>query len=245
MKAIMLAAGMGIRLGNSEGVPKCLLEIGGKTLLERHFDILRHCGVEEIIIGVGYRASLVEAAIASAAGLDVRTVLNPRYDRGSMVTLWSLREHLGSAGDVLLMDADVLYDYRMIERLLKSAHRDCFLLDRDFDTTSAEPVRLCVRGGRLVEFRKRVDAPADFCGESVGFFRFSESTAGALIDIAARYIQEERLDEPHEEAIRDMLLSDGGRFGYEDVTGLPWIEIDFPQDVSRARDEILPRLQAF
>jgi len=241
MKAVMLAAGVGRRLG-SEWLPKCLLEIGGKPLLERHFAILRHCGVTEIVIGVGYRAELVEGAISAAEGLDVRTVHNLNYDRGSIVTLWSLREHLGGATDVLLMDADVLYDYRMIERLQKSEHRDCFLLDRDYDTASDEPVKLCVRDGRLVEFRKRVAIAADFCGESVGFFRFSADAARTLVDATARYIQDERYDEPYEEAIRDMLLDDSERFGFEDVTGLPWIEIDFPEDVVRARDQILPRL---
>jgi choline kinase len=48
--------------------------------------------------------------------------------------------------------------------------------------------------------------------------------------------------EPYEEAIRDVLLAEPRQFGYEDVTGLPWIEIDFPEDVKRARDDILPRL---
>ncbi|MGH6609542.1 MAG: NTP transferase domain-containing protein [Burkholderiaceae bacterium] len=242
MKAVMLAAGVGERLGESEDLPKCLLEIGGETLLQRHFDILRHCGVDELTIGVGYRAELIEAAIAAVPELTVRTVINPSYDRGSLVTFWSLREHFAGGGDVLLMDADVLYDHRLMQRLTSSAHRDCFLLDRDFDAASEEPVKLCVRGGRLVEFRKRVSVATDFCGESVGFFRFSESTARALVDAAARYIHDDRLDEPYEEAIRDVLLADGARFGYEDVTGLPWIEIDFPEDVIRARDEVLPRL---
>ena len=58
------------------------------------------------------------------------------------------------------------------------------------------------------------------------------------------YVAAGRRDAPHEEAIRDLALEYPAEFHIEDVTGLPWIEIDFPEDVARARDEILPRLLA-
>jgi choline kinase len=93
-----------------------------------------------------------------------------------------------------------------------------------------------------VEFRKQVQVDYDYCGESVGFFRFSPAMAQKLINTAERYISGGCLDEPHEEAIRDILLAEPQAFGFEEVTGLPWIEIDFPEDVIRARNEILPRL---
>ena len=66
--------------------------------------------------------------------------------------------------------------------------------------------------------------------------------AARLAAAAERYIRAGRLDEPHEEAIRDILLADPGAFGFEDISGLPWLEIDFPEDLIRARDRILPRL---
>ena len=111
-----------------------------------------------------------------------------------------------------------------------------------------EPVKLCVRDGRIVEFRKQVD-PAlayDFHGESVGFFKLSEEMALALAEMVERYVSAGRRDEFYEEAIRDLVLGDHGpRFGFEDVTGLPWIEIDFPQDVARAEREVLPRMTEY
>lgn len=238
-----MAAGVGKRLGGSFNIlPKCLLEFAGQSLLHRHLKILRHCGITEIVIGVGYRSEQTEAAVAAhqdAAEID--TVYNPHYQQGSMVTLWTLRNHITRGDDLLLMDADVLYDQRMLERLLASAHANCFLMDRDLEP-GEEPVKLCVRDGRLVEFRKQVEVDYDYCGESVGFFRFSPIMAQRLIVATERYIDGGFLDEPHEEAIRDILLAEPEAFGFEEVTGLPWIEIDFPEDVIRARDEVLPRL---
>jgi choline kinase len=88
MKAIMLAAGVGSRLGQGDDVaPKVLLRFGGKTLLERHIEILRHLGIRELVMGVGHQAERLTAAIAEIGASDfVRTVLNPDYMKGPCVT---------------------------------------------------------------------------------------------------------------------------------------------------------------
>ena len=235
----MLAAGVGRRLALD--TPKCLLEFDGKTLLQRHLEILRDCGIDNLTIGVGHQAADIAQALAELdGGQSVRLIENPDYTQGSIVTLWRLRECF-AGDDVLLMDADVLYDHRMIERLMGSQHPNCFLLDRDMEPGD-EPVKLCVRNGCLVEFRKQVDVVCDYLGESVGFFRLSLEMAKQLVENVARYIDAARLDEPFEEALRDLLLAKPEQFGFEDVTGLPWIEIDFAQDIDRARGEVLPRL---
>jgi choline kinase len=240
-RAVILAAGRGRRLGVDR--PKCLLEFGDKTLLQRHLEILTARGIDRVTIGVGYKADTIKSALACRDTPRVSVVDNPDYVLGSIVTLWTLRESMISGDDIVLMDADVLYDYRMIARLLESRHRNCFLLDRDLEAGD-EPVKLCVRDGRLVEFRKQASVACDYCGESVGIFRLSSEMAAKLVDAAACYIDAARLDQPYEEALRDVLLAEPNSFGFENVTSLPWIEIDFLEDVNRARDEILPRLVA-
>ncbi len=240
----MLAAGVGNRLGNvSEHRPKVLLEFGGRSLLARHIDALREAGVAGLEIVTGYRAELIEAEIdALGAAGYARTIPNPDFTEGSVVSLWRSRGALTHGGDVLLMDGDVLYDRRILERLVGTGNANCFLMDRDFEP-GEEPVKLCVRDGRLVEFRKKVTGPFDLWGESVGFFRFSPDMAGRIVAVAESYVESGRREEPYEEVLHDVLLSAGpGDFGYEDVTGLPWIEIDYPEDVERATREILPSL---
>jgi choline kinase len=244
VRAIIYAAGVGARLGEDDPVPKILLEIGGRSLLRRHLDILDACGVEEIVIALGHKAEAVETAVAALRPDGaVRTVRNPDYRRGSIVTQWCVRDALTAGGPVLLMDADVLYDRRLLDRLLGSAHADCFLLDRDIEPDE-EPVKLCIRDGHLVDFRKRPERSFDWCGESVGFFKLGEATARRLVAATRRYIETGQTGEYYDEALRDLLIADPpGRFGFEDVTGLPWTEIDFPADLARAQDVVLPRLE--
>ena len=246
MKAVMLAAGVGARLANSpaKNSPKILLNIGGKSLLQRHIEILKRHGIDELVIGVGHKREEIEQKIAALGAQDyVRTVYNEDFEEGSIVTLWTLREELCCGEQVLLMDADVLYDEEAFSRLLNSRHENCLLLDRAFEPGD-EPVKICVRDGEIVEFRKWVSAEFDFCGESMGFFKLSAKEVEKIISQTGLYLRQGRRHEPYEEAIRDVLLTSKlGTFSFEDITGMSWIEIDFSADVERASSEILPRIR--
>ncbi len=247
MKAVMLAAGIGARLGGSgaRNAPKVLLRFGGRSLLQRHIDSLKRHGIEELVLGVGFNREEIEQEVA-ALGAEgfVRTVFNPDYEAGSIVTLWTLRDELCWGGPVLLMDGDVLYDDRLMERLVGSRHPNCLLLDRVV-ALDEEAVKLCIRDREIVEFRKWLSAEFDFCGESVGFFALSACVAESLIAQTGLYIEQGRRHDPYEEPFRDVILtSRRGTMAYEDITGLPWIEIDSATDVEQANAEVLPRTLA-
>ncbi|MFN6513839.1 MAG: NTP transferase domain-containing protein [Nostoc sp. CreGUA01] len=246
MKAIILAAGVGQRLGKDGQIqPKCLLKFNGKSLLERHLNYLRDYQIEEVVIAVGYQAEKIQDEIKALGAENwVSTVYNPDYTKGSVISLWALRQHLATSEDLLLMDADVLYDRHIIERLIKTNISNCFLLDRDFEPGD-EPVKLCVKDGYLVEFRKQlaVNLAYDFVGESVGFFRFENAIASRLANRTEQYVSDGLQNQPYEEVIRELLLETPEVFGYEDITGLPWIEIDFPEDIQRAQNQTLPQIE--
>ncbi|WP_241666853.1 phosphocholine cytidylyltransferase family protein [Muricoccus nepalensis] len=242
--AIILAAGIGRRLGEAQDGPKILLSFGGRSLLARHLDALARHGIEEISITVGYRRERIEEEVARLGWSDrVGFVTNERYREGSLVSLHAQAESLRTGGPVLLMDGDVLYDHRMIGILLAAPGENILLLDREIEPGD-EPVKICFQGERIVDFRKRPEHAHDRHGESVGFFRFSADTAAALAARCVAYVEAGRTEVEYEEAIRDLILAEPSRFRAADVTALPWVEIDFPDDVSRARDEILPQLVA-
>lgn len=241
MEALILAAGVGNRLGELGDRPKSLLEFGGRSLLARHLDNLAALGIARLTVCVGYRHELLEEELHRHARLPVDIVVNPEYRQGSVRSLWAARATLRAGDDVLLMDADVLYAPAVLRVLRNSRHANCFLLDRNLPPGD-EPVKICVREGRIVEFRKQPDPSIarDFAGESVGFFKWGPAACAELAAITEDYVAAGRHDQPYEEAIRDLILAGRQPLGYEDVTDMPWIEIDFPDDVRRARDEILP-----
>jgi choline kinase len=247
LHAIILAAGRGSRLAdyNPEGHPKCLMAFGGRSLLARHLDLLWRFGVQAVDIVVGFEANRI---IEHVATLDSRPHVgwhfNPRYEQGSVLSLWAAEDTLRSGRPVLVMDADVLYHPAILQRLVTTGVENCYLLDRDF-LPGDEPVKIAVRDGVMVEFRKQLapDLQYDLLGESVGFFRFGPAMAEVICTECARFDAEGLDDAPHEEALRNVLLAQPARFGFEDVSGLPWIEIDFPEDVERAGSEILTAIR--
>jgi choline kinase len=246
-RALILAAGVGRRLCGGrpvgEHAPKTLLRFDGRSLLERHLDILQGAGVRDIMIVVGYREQEIRAELDGRAGEPPRLVVNPDFEKGSIVSLHAGRQLLDGRSPVILMDADVLYDARLMGRLLHSGKPNCLLLDRDIEPGD-EPVKLCVSDGRIVDFHKRPQVAHAWHGESVGFFRFAPDTAAELARRTQNYVWSSRIGMEYEEPIRDMILAGPPeRFGFEDISGLPWTEIDFPEDLAKAQ-ALLPTLAA-
>ena len=249
MRAIILAAGRGQRLKQADDKisPKCLLRFNGQTLLERHLQMLKIAGIDDVVLALGFEHQQVEAELDRLNWTPrPKIVLNPDYELGSVLTVHTVADAMRAGGDVLLMDADVLYDQRIMSPLVAGDSASRVLIDCDFQD-GEEPVKLCLKDGVPVELRKQVTAGLtyDTIGESVGFFRFDPAMAVRFADIVASYISSDRASLPHEEAVRDLLLERGAAFEAADVSGAPWLEIDFPDDIRRASDDVLPLLQPF
>ena len=178
---------MGLRLVQPEGQqkPKCLLRFGDVSLLERHLQLLKAAGVDELVFALGFKHEQVEAELDSIDWKPAtEVVVNSEFTLGSVLSVHTAAEALTRGGDVLLMDADVLYDERILDALVANphAHVNRLLIDRDFETGD-EPVKLCVerrRAGRVAQASRRGDVDYDTIGESVGFFRFDEHAAKRL-----------------------------------------------------------------
>jgi choline kinase len=243
LKAIICAAGRGVRLGANS--PKILLELGGRTLLEWHALRLAETGVRDVVLVTGYlreQIASVLPGIGARHGLSMRELVNGRFHEGSVLSLAAaLPEIEGSREPILLMDADVLYPAQMLERLIRSTHSTALLLDRGYSTKDDDPVLVPVKEGRPFEFRKKWIGQADFVGESIGFFKIAPDDLPILIDETRGRSAGLEVRDSYDDVLRAMVLAD--RFGHEDVTGLPWTEIDFPEDLSLARDEVLPRIE--
>src|SRR5262245_4399954 len=142
MKAIILAAGIGKRFkAVTDHRPKCLIEIQGKTLLERTLTALGAAGVHEAIVVIGYRGEMIQQHIGSTyGGVQVRYVNNAQYTKGAILSLWSAREDFDD--DIIIMDADVLFPVALIARLVHSSHVNCFLLDGRSENTGEEQMLL-------------------------------------------------------------------------------------------------------
>lgn len=247
MNAVIYAAGRALRLGpQSAECPKILLPMAGRTLLERHVALLRHAGVDQIAVVTGHRRDLVADEIARLRtrwSVPIEELYNAEFTQGSVLSMAASVPWLKAQREsVLIMDGDVLYDQRLLARLVASAQPTVLLLDRGYSTADDDPVLVPVRQGRPFEFLKRWQGTADLVGESIGFFKVAVADLALLFDETAARCVPARQGESYDEVLRALVQA--GRFGYEDVTSEPWTEIDFPDDIAFAEKVVLPQLQA-
>ena len=247
MNAFIYAAGRGLRLGPElSRDPKILLEIGGRSLLEWHACRLQEIGIRQVFVVVGCGAGTVCSRFHSLEqkyGLSLHPIHNPDFAEGSVLSFRaSLPQLREESHPVLIMDGDVFYPAALLRRLICSLHRTALLLDRSYSTADDDPVLVPVRDGRPVDFRKRWKGQAELVGESIGFFKVHPSDLPALEQATLRRTLGKARTESYDEVLRDMVLE--GRFGYEDVTGTPWTDLDFPSDVDFALKHVLPLLDA-
>ncbi|MBC6496721.1 MAG: phosphocholine cytidylyltransferase family protein [Alphaproteobacteria bacterium GM7ARS4] len=251
MHALLLAAGRGLRSQCRQH--KILLAYDGVTLLERHMRILAAYPVRHVVIVCGFQKEQVTDAVDSLVprfpSLHIHVAYNADYALGSALSLAcglnAINTYLQEGESLLLMDGDVLYDGRLIQRLTDSPHKGCLLMDRNMEAGD-EPVKIALYEGRIVDMAKRLTTSRyDTLGESVGFFKVDDALTHALWDKTRALIDTGERHAPHEDAIRQLVLDRRYHpcFGVEDVTGTPWMEIDFPHDIHKARHDILPHLQ--
>lgn len=240
MKAVILAAGRGRRLQVlTKHRPKCLIEVGGKPLLRRYVDALAHLGVTRICMVVGYEQESIREAVASyPSHVEVTFLVNPDFERGSIGSLWTAREAMDD--DVVIMDADVLFHPAVLERLLASSHANALLMDETV-TQHTEECMVVMRQGRVTALSKQVPDECDCVGEGVGFLRVERAAVPQLLRSVESGVKQGLLDMEYEDALADFFHE--VQVGVEKIGGLPWIEIDFPEDLERAEQEILPRLE--
>jgi choline kinase len=241
MRAVILAAGVARRLAPlTDRTQKCLLPVAGVPIFSRMLRALERAGVREVTVVVGHCAAQVrEEAARGARALAVRIIDNPEYARGSALSLHAAREEL-RAGPSLIMDADVVFPALFLSRLLAAPGGSALLSDRGF-TDTGEEVKIFERGGRVIALGKKV-LPRTWSrvGEGVGFFRCDAGAGADLVWLLERVIAESAGACEYEDALH--LLVKRHRVTAVDVTGLPWTEVDFVEDLRRAEERVWPAI---
>jgi choline kinase len=242
-KAIILAAGMATRLRpTTDLMPKGLLEIGGKSLLARSIDLLGEAGISEVLIVTGHHAGQIEAALgAGRGGAAIRYVHNANYaETGSMISLLAATEEM--TGPALLLESDLLYHSAFLTAA--AAAQDDVILAADI-SGSGDEVYLAVDDDNYIRFLGK-SPPEEWrrrsIGELAGISRISSELLSRFRDRADQDLRNGRGQRHYEELLFE-IAQDGWPIRVELCSGVPWTEIDTPNDLRRAEQTVWPRLK--
>lgn len=233
MKAIILSAGQGSRLGHLvDDKPKCLIDFNGRTLLDRQLDTLEANGIHEAVVVTGFHDELVNQAIGRrSGGPAVRTIYNPFYKVADNTgSLFMAREEL--AGDCLVWNGDTLVSRTLMARVIGNDRAGiCVTIDRK-DSYDEDDMKVVEQGGRLKAIGKRL--PLDTVNaESIGLLAFRSGGADQFREAIERAIRTpEGTTIWYLRVIHQVAQS--GDVWTLDIKGEEWGEVDFPADVENA-----------
>lgn len=240
MRAIVLVAGVGWRLKpHTETTPKCLMEIGGKTLLRRYLETFAALGVAEAVLVVGHlKEQIMADAARGPAEVELRFVVNEQFTRGNILSLWAARAEFDD--DILIMDGDVLFPQELLARMIATPHANAIAVDERFQDTGEEQKVVC-EDGWVVEVTKKISGDPRVRGEAMGILRLSVDAAEVLRGILEEFIEIGKDSLEYEEVFRELAAE--VPIGVVEVGDLPWIEIDLEENLATARDAVLPQVE--
>ena len=235
MKAIILSAGQGSRLGHlTDDKPKCLIEFGGRSLLDRQLDTLAANGVDEAVVVTGFRDDQIEAVLAKrSGGPKVRTFFNPFFKvADNLGSLYLVRGEL--SGDCLVWNGDTLVSNALMARVVGNVGQDgiCVTIDRKPAYDDDDMKVITDLDGRLRAIGKRISEGVN--AESIGLLAFRGDGAGRFRDAIDKAMRtSEGTTIWYLRVIHH--LAQNGEVWTLDIEGEQWGEVDFPADVEPAR----------
>lgn len=236
MKVIILAAGRGSRLlPLTKELPKCLLPVSpGKSVLEYQLDVLRECGIRDIVVVSGFKTDMVDEVIKARPVGDgsIENLFNPFFHiADNLASCWMTRAHMSD--DFIIVNGDTLFAHGVLDKVLSDAHSPITVtIDRkpDYD---ADDMKVELDGDRLLAIGKGL--PLDRVnGESIGLLTFRGRGPGLYVDALETAMRTpEGLESWFLSSVDD--LAKTGVVGALSIEGLRWAEIDTHEDLAAAQ----------
>jgi choline kinase len=231
MKAIILAAGRGKRLlPLTENIPKCLIELTGKTLLEHSLDRITNAGIQEIIIVVGFKEEMVRDRIGdSHNGAKVKYIVNEKYETtNNIYSLWLARGEIDT--DVLIVNGDDIFHHKIIRNLVDSEHPDAAVIDTD-SILDEDSMKVIIDNGLIKDIDKKILIETAH-GDAIGIYKFSHDGAKLFFHEIQKFVNEGNLNVFYLRAMKELVK--GFDLHLVPTGKLPWDEVDYPTDIERA-----------
>jgi len=243
IKAIIIAAGMSSRLAElTDDKPKCMLEIKGKTILQRQIETFNQCGITEIIVIRGYKKEVINYT-------GVKYIYNQNYRRNNILESLMYAEN-DMDGEFIATYSDILFKTSVVRALLESKADISVVTDivwkahykKRFQHPMEEAEKVIVSNNRVVEIGKATN-PNEAYGEFIGLAKFTNTGAEILKTNYKRVVAEFGKRQFHtapsiEQAyLTDMfqeLIDKGYTISNVDIKG-QWMELDTVEDITTAR----------
>lgn len=250
MQAIILAAGMGKRLGRyTQNGTKCMVQVNGKSLIEYAIDSLISCGIKKLTLVVGYKSQILKDYISSKydigslQGMKIEYIENPVYDKTNNIYSFYLAKDVLSQDDTILLESDIIFDKKILADLISSPEKNltmvshfeswmdgtCTLLDENMNVTGMLD-KAHFDWNDIERYYK-----------TVNIYKFSkEFSINYYIPFLDAYQKAYGKNEYYEQVLKVISFLDNKSLKGFVVRGDQWYEIDDPADLAIAETRFAP-----
>lgn len=239
MQAVILAAGMGKRLGElTKGNTKCMIEVGGETLISRLLHQLDQLNLQRIILVVGYKAKELQDYLQTIPiQTTIEFVENTIYDKtNNIYSLYLAKDYL-TADDTLLFESDIIMEDAVIQKLVNNPYPDLALVDK-YESWMDGTVVTIDDENRILRFIPnslfQYDEIPDYY-KTVNVYKFSKHFSSTMyVPFLEAYCKALGRNEYYEQVLRVITMLDNSSIRALPLTGEQWYEIDDIQDLDIA-----------
>lgn len=249
MKCVILAAGSATRMRPlSSNLPKCLLPVGGKPILQRLIENVSAAGVAQIGLVIGYNAQAIRSFVKQQFPfLRIQFIVNPKYEstNNAFSLLMARNFYFGKkdraeSEDLLLLDGDIVFSPDLLLFLLAQSFSNKIAVRVQGDHDEEE-VRVKVdAAGNILTIGKTTPL-SETHGESIGLEIFSSPSARRLFQILEQRVRSGEGRTEYYEATFQKMIDQGDKLSAVDVSNFAALEIDTPEDLCMAEKMVAAR----
>lgn len=240
MQALMLAAGMGKRLGKyTKENTKCMLNVEGKTLIERTVEALLSCGIKKFIIVIGYKGEnlknflLKECKNPKLKEMEFVFIENNIYDKTNNIYSLFLGKNELIKDDTILLESDLIYEYDLIKKLVTNEYKDLVSVAKYEQWMDGTVIKVD-DNSNILEFIEKKDFIFEEINEyykTVNIYKFSKNfSKEILLPFLSAYIKAYGKNEYYELVLKIISHLERSKLKALDVSDLKWYEIDDEKD---------------
>ena len=238
MKAIILAAGMGSRLGRyTKDNTKAMVEVNGKKLIENSLDILNECGVYEVIIVVGYKKEKLMSFLGETyKDIKIKYIVNEKYNNtNNIYSLYLAKEEFND--DIILLESDIIFEKSLIEKLIKDKNKDLVAVDK-YQSWMDGTVTILKSDNTISSFVDKTEFDwnnIDNYYKTVNIYKFSKKfLLNKYLPYLEAYIKSEGYNSYYEQVLSVISSLKSVNLKAMKLESEKWYEIDDAQDLDIA-----------
>jgi len=213
----------------TKDIPKCLVKIGGKSIIDHQIKVLRDCKINKIFVAVGYRGNQIKEKVKNA-----QFVFNPFYRfTNSVASLWFVLNEV-EPDDLIILNGDVLHEQSIINEIVHSKTKQVTMLMDDGVVHEKADFKLFVEKNYVKKMGKTLERD-EYSGEYAGVVKVPKSKYHAFKSAIEEMVYEEEFDKWYELVIKlfefpTEVIKTKGRY---------WIEIDSKRDLESSKNDKL------